>query len=207
MERALDAAFEGLDASRAVSRTKGIRRDAPADLLARARNAWPFPTDLHEARREHDAWTKRERDANDRNPAGSTLTAACQLRMEMVRELLMGGMPAHSAAEAWVRFEWLKSSTMMTWDDQEIGVVMADLQGLAAAEADAERRGTTASSRRKMLEDLLRNPTTTGLPDRDIARRVGVSPQTVGNARRRMAAQAPPKDTGRRATAGKKRHG
>jgi DNA invertase Pin-like site-specific DNA recombinase len=44
----------------------------------------------------------------------------------------------------------------------------------------------TATERRAEVKRLLSNVDTAHLSDREIARRVGVSPQTVGNIRRRM---------------------
>ena len=44
--------------------------------------------------------------------------------------------------------------------------------------------------RRQLVRDLLSNPETAGLKNREIGRRVGVSPTTVGNIRRQLTATA-----------------
>ncbi|HMO31240.1 MAG TPA: hypothetical protein PKD06_18165, partial [Enterovirga sp.] len=62
---------------------------------------------------------------------------------------------------------------------------MGDLgQDRAAPAAGVHSRHPTASGRRALVMSILDSPETSGLSDREIARRAGVSPTTVGKLRR-----------------------
>jgi DNA-binding CsgD family transcriptional regulator len=63
--------------------------------------------------------------------------------------------------------------------------VLLDLQNLIAE--NAANGHHSATERRAEVEGMLSNSDTAALSDREIARRVGVSPQTVGNIRRRVS--------------------
>ena len=72
--------------------------------------------------------------------------------------------------------------------------MLADLEHLARTQTTPispvqTGHHATATARRAEVERLLSDPATATLPDRKIARRVGVSPQTVGNIRRRAGLQ------------------
>jgi DNA-binding Lrp family transcriptional regulator len=64
----------------------------------------------------------------------------------------------------------------------------------------------TASDRREEVIRLLSNVDTTTLADREIARMVGVSPQTVGNIRRRIIERDVPFRPASTASEGAARH-
>jgi hypothetical protein len=61
--------------------------------------------------------------------------------------------------------------------------VKADLEKQAKAVTLKRSRATIAAEMRKVLGD----PVLAGLSDRELARRTGLSPQTIGNWRRRAA--------------------
>ena len=64
--------------------------------------------------------------------------------------------------------------------------MIADLEHLVPRSVP-EGHSVTATARSAEVLRLLSDMQTAALPDREIARRTGVSPQTVGNIRRRAS--------------------
>ena len=157
------------------------------------RAAWPLPSTLSEARAELDLWHDREQylRAVWLDPRDITrLSRACELRWDIVRDLLRTGLRAQSLADVLVRQRWLINSG--SFDAEIDNAVLADLEHLCGLQAAVQTgqavqpASHTASQRRNQVLALLSNMDTAALSDREIARRVGCSPQTVSNHRRRM---------------------
>lgn len=88
--------------------------------------------------------------------------------------------------ETWVENEWGDLSTLM-------GLALADqidvheaLQAQLARLTEQIRAARLGTPRRGVVLDLLSDPETAGLTDRALAKRAGVSPQTVNTWRHRM---------------------
>ncbi len=201
IERAVNEAvkrFRGGDKATAQERHADHHGRSACDRVPRdgddaVRAAWPLPSTLPEAKAELDLWQERERDLRAvwLDPWDITrLSPACGLRQDIVRDFLRTGLRAQSLADVLVRQRWLIDSGMF---DAEIeNAVLADLEHLCGLQAAvqtgqaAQPTSPTASQRRSQVLALLSNMDTAALSDREIARRVGCSPQTVSNHRRRM---------------------
>ncbi|MCK8783574.1 hypothetical protein M0638_04160 [Roseomonas sp. NAR14] len=154
---------------------------APPRVVAAVKAALPLPRTIAEARAEHDAWAERDRElaALYRSEGDTALSLACELRRDIVGEMLWTGLRAASLADAIARQRALVEDG--THRPEVARAVLADLEALAGESGPAR----TATARREAVLRLLDDPETAALADREIARRVGVSPQTVGNLRRR----------------------
>jgi hypothetical protein len=179
---------------------------ALGELSARAREAlstaYALPATIEEAIAEDKYWQQRAGELgliiHGRRDDSSNLDMCAQARQSIVLELLETGIRAQSIKDVLARQRYMVESE--TLDGKINDAVLADLAHLheMATEADrgiqdsvqngqaqsGDRR--TASDRRDEVTRLLCNVDTAKLPDREIARRVGVSPQTVGNIRRRL---------------------
>lgn len=114
---------------------------------------------------------------------------------EMALSLLLDQHPGSSIADARARMDWQDHVDQQDYTrdverDRALHASMRrDLEDIIATvgqPAPAQTGHTTTTDRRAAVIDLLRSSPT--LSDREIARRVGVSPQTVGNQRRKMEA-------------------
>ena len=179
----------------------------PPDKIIRALSrAYPLPATITEAAAEYADWEQRDRDLGLvlEDTSDQQLDLPACLRREIVRDLLETGLRATSIHEVLIRQRHLVASEM---SEPEIDqAVLLDLEALVAASVHNGQTGTkpvndpfgrvqtpqpkTAGQRRAEVLRLLSNLDTCKLPDREIARRIGVSPQTVGNLRRKMTGQS-----------------
>jgi DNA-binding CsgD family transcriptional regulator len=174
-------------------------RSVPKRVLSALSTAYPLPATITEAAAEYEYWRRRRRDLQlvADFEMDEYLDFPCTLRWRIVEELLENGLRANSIAEILLRFRHR--------DDDGHGIsnkvkegVLKDLEHFAALEKTASDQFEhpsgandtaplrSATERRAEVKSLLSQPDTAQLSDREIARRVGVSPQTVGNIRRRM---------------------
>lgn len=172
--------------------------DFPQVFLEKLKAALPLPTTITEAAGEISWWSARDRQLKELlglDEEGIGLDLPSEARMFIVEKMLASEFSANSLDEALVRARFLGASDHR----HDLLPVIRDLERLRNLEASAgaghpRRRpangDTPARARRKAVEDLLSDPDGSYLSDREIARRVGVSPQTVGNVRRRLQAQA-----------------
>jgi hypothetical protein len=173
--------------------------EKPPHRVRRAiEEAIPLPTTIAAAKAEYDTWRERDNELQAvwGGNADSQLSLACELREKLVEDLLETGLRAATLADLIIR---QRHAIDGDYHEREImQAVLEDLEHLArlaepntgAASTVQSGQHATASMRRAEIISLLSNLDTSDLPDREIARRVGASPQTVGNIRRRLAARA-----------------
>ena len=176
----------------------------PAHVIAAVRAALPLPVTIAEAKAEVDAWCERDRDIEAiRGKGGDTwLSLGCNLRRDIVQAMLYRELRATNLADAIVRHR-ATAETGTYPSSEETAAMLADLEHLADLEAARTVQNehqepapdsrvhiehATATARRAEVLRLLSDENTAMLPNREIARRVGVAPATVGNLRRRTAA-------------------
>jgi DNA-binding CsgD family transcriptional regulator len=207
-ERALDVALMPLirrvmrqDATRSYELTTldgwhaYDKEDPPEQVAAAIKAAWPFPETVPAAKAEADYWSERsrERRAIWDDMADSPFSLPCDARRRLVDDALQTGLRAQSLADVVIRQRVIVEAVSLPGHN-ELTAVLADLERLSEQEnATAPFHNghpASATARRAEVVRLLSSLDTSGLSDREIARQVGVSPMTVGNIRRRMAAEA-----------------
>ena len=164
-------------------------------VVAAMQVALPLPTTIAAAKAEYDIWRERDREleAIYGSDAITRLSLGCYFRLRLVTGLLHHGLRAMSIEDALGRQRAIRDDDMAP-DEQEQDAMLADLEHLARTQTTPispvqTGHHATATARRAEVERLLSDPATATLPDREIARRVGVSPQTIGNIRRRAGMQ------------------
>ncbi|TLX44569.1 winged helix-turn-helix domain-containing protein [Xanthobacter autotrophicus] len=159
--------------------------------------AYPWPATLTDALAEVKAWDSL---AADRGlfcrPGEWTHYAEVRCRVVLLEDELETGRPAASWDDMQARFDWKRYAHERTWRDPQkrdepfLERLEADFAFLRAnahpvhsghPHMQPASRRTTADKRADVLSMLDTQPE---LSDREIARRTGVSPQTVGNHRR-----------------------
>jgi hypothetical protein len=176
-------------------------RDPTPALLDALEAAYPFPDTIAAVWGEHCSWQKLR---NDRAAAmaGYEFPAHVAARIAAL-EFVMDNIPDPTAEGLRARFAWLshlsKSDAYRTCaEDSQLAQRLAvDFEGFAKAVQPARHlesspaatsRQTQADRRAAVLSILGTAP---DLSDREIGRRVGVSPQTVSNWRKKLSAGCP----------------
>lgn len=165
------------------------------EVKAHLERAFPLPTSLSEAMNEWQEWEDLQalRYAYDRD-VEPKIHVRCRVD---ALEAILDTEPATSWTDLDIRMNWRRSGIERDrWHDIDVDIAMhdqlvADLAFLRSESLHSSKmdtvsttRRTNADKRRDVLSMLDASPE---LSDREIARRVGVSPQTVGNCRRRAA--------------------
>jgi hypothetical protein len=173
----------------------GRYSDLPPHLRKALSDAYPLPSTIAEAGAEYDYWEQRDHDLGLvlEDTTNTQLDLCADGRREIVRGLLETGLRARSLHDVLIRQRYVVN---LEYSAPEIGrAVLEDLQHLAKLSGPARQQPvqsgharTTATDRRAEVIRLLSNADTARLSDREIARLVGVSPQTVGNIRRKNEA-------------------
>lgn len=156
--------------------------------------ALPPPRTIREAHDEYRYWRERDDEIGLALDCygDQQIDLPAAYRLDQVRDLLETGLRASNLDDVLIRQRYLVDNGSSMPEVEQ--AVLADLEHLArmqTAPSASVQNGhdaatsTTASARRAEVLRLLSNVDTAGLSDREIARRVGVSPQTVGNIRRR----------------------
>ncbi|GGJ22659.1 Lrp/AsnC family transcriptional regulator [Neoroseomonas lacus] len=175
--------------------------EMPAHVRAALETALPWPKTLAEAADELAWWEHRDREigaAWGDVRGDSYLSLACYARRNMIDDALAYDIPAADIRDLIHR---QRHGMDRDWHDEKINAaVLADLERFAAQgnqseqpEAGGQRVsetvqfGQTATQRREAVVVMLSDPDTAALPNRELARRAGVSPSTVSNIRRRLA--------------------
>ena len=177
----------------------------PPQVKVAIETAYPLPTTVQEAHAEHEAWREREREmdaALNWNSGDTALDLVGYARMERVRMLLETELPARDWADVLFRSRYYRGLEFQC--DRIEGAIHNDIErlvrefGPASGQVGAHpsnpntvqsEHPRSTSARRRAVIEFLSNPDTSELSDREIARRVGVSPSTVGNLRRRHSKQ------------------
>lgn len=182
-----------------------IYRNISERVVAALSAALPLPRTVTEAKVELDSWERRDRDLGliYGNTGDTQLDLPSDFRREIVRNLFEEKLRAADLAEVLLRQRYYCARDFAQEEIEH--AILADLEALAAAHSvqngqdilrdhwrpESVQNGRqhappqTASARRATVLAMLADPATAALPDREIARRSGVSPSTVGNIRRR----------------------
>jgi len=200
LEAPLERWTRSLDGWTAAS----LPRHMPPDIRRAVETAYSLPTTIAGALAELEYWERREREIAalwsrlaQGDGAATYLDLPAHARAIVIRRLVEHGLRAQTAQEALARAEyWRARNGRGSWVE---AALLEDLRHLARLENTSEQSEEdqgkpthfrTASERREEVMRLVTDAATAGLSDREIARRVGVSPQTVGNLRRRAGASA-----------------
>ena len=162
--------------------------------------AYPLPASITEAKAEYDYWEERSddldaiEDFDQHYRSDLVLDLPARLRHQLVTELLETGLRAASVGEVLLRqrhvMEWTNFNKFESAILQDL-TYLASLDPPIPVHTGQEPSSNhllhqTTAQRRAIVVDLLSRADTRHLADREIARRAGVSPQTVGNIRRRL---------------------
>lgn len=185
-----------------------LPRHMPPEIRRAVETAYSLPTSVAGAMAELEYWERRGAEIaamqgldgqvvpDDAEPT-LHLDLPAYARAIVIRRLVEHGLRAANIQDALARAEyWRAHSGRGSWVE---AAILADLRHLAGLDRAAHGQNgrdpdigqpthfRTASERREEVIRILADPELAVLPDREIARRVGVSPQTVGNLRRRVA--------------------
>ena len=158
--------------------------------------ALPLPRTIREARDEARFWDERNDEICHALEVwgDEQLDLPASYRREMVRRLYEIELPIRTLDDLHIRLQYAVEADTK---DDVCRAAPSNLDGferLIMSEASVPPRHAesvqsghprTASARRRAVLDMLSNPNTANLPDREIARRAGVSPSTVGALRRK----------------------
>jgi Protein of unknown function (DUF2786) len=177
----------------------------PNRIREAVENAYSLPTSVIGALAEWHYWQRRRQELTALHPltphppCGLTargLDVPAQARANVIQKLAESELRAQTARDALARAEHWQEQAATNGLSAIENALIDDLRHLAVREAetaDQDRRAhlkpshfRTASERREEVMRTLATAEGYALSDREIARRVGVSPQTVGNLRRRV---------------------
>lgn len=167
-------------------------KDVSDDVVEAVKGAIPFPRTVRDTFEELRVWDKLNRDrALFFDIHEYYFDLPTEMRTELLRQQ-MRELPVTCWDDLDARFHFKAYDWQQQWideqefEDPEWSRLFADVQLLRAMSQAPAQNGhrTNADKRRDVLSMLDASPE---LSDREIARRVGVSPQTVGNCRRRVA--------------------
>jgi len=180
-------------------------KDVSPRVRTAIETAYPLPTTIQEAHAEYESWREREREieaAENWQTGDTALDLVAYGRMERVRMLLETEIPARNLADLAYRSRYYRALECQCDRIEEAlhrdvealattgGTPMPDKGVDGASNSNAvhsEQPHGTATERRRVVLDMLSKPDIAALPDREIARRAGVSPSTVGSLRRKHA--------------------
>ena len=159
-------------------------------------SAYPWPSNLDDALNEVKDWDRLRWDRALFCGGEWNHYAEVECRISLLEHALEKGQPASSWQDVQARFEWKRYEEERQWidpvgrDDPFMDRLEADFQFLRGLHENSDTltcgvqsgRRTNADKRAAVLSMLDKEPS---LSDREIARRVGVSPQTANNWRRR----------------------
>jgi len=165
--------------------------DVDPEAIRAIKSAIPFPENICGAFEELKAWDKLNRDrAHFYDHHEYYYDLPIELRIELLREVVRT-QPVTSWADLETRFHYKSYAWQQQWidpqdfDDPEWSRLYDDIRILRALTEKHVQTGhrTNADKRSDVLSMLDGNPE---LSNREISRRLGVSPQTVSNWRNRV---------------------
>ena len=154
-------------------------------------NAYPWPSNLDAALTEVQAWDRLRWDRGLFSGGEWNHYAEVECRVSLLEHALEQGQPAASWEDIQARFNWKRYEFERQWidpterDDAFMDRIEADIKILHQQQCNApvQTGHTTTSARRNAVLSIL--DSRPELSDRKIARQAGVSPQTVGNLRKK----------------------
>lgn len=157
-------------------------------------NAYPWPSNLDAALKEVQAWDRLRWDRGLFSGSEWEHYAEVECRISLLEHALEREQPVISWEDLQGRFDWKRYEFERQWinpterEDAFMDRIEADMKILREQQSDpsAQHGYVSTSDRRNAVLSIL--DTKPELSDREIGRRVGVSPQTVGNWRRRRQA-------------------
>lgn len=182
-----------LDGKRPDLGTWYLKEITPA-IREAVTTAYPWPSNLDEALQEVKAWDRLRLDRAVVSGGEWNHYPEVECRFALLEHALQTGQPAASWDDIQARFDWKRYEFERQWLDPEeeeredpfLDRLEADFALLRPIDgADSRLRSTppsTAEKRAAVLSTLDAHPE---LSDREIARRLGVSPQTVNTWRRK----------------------
>jgi hypothetical protein len=176
----------------------------PQSVIDVVSAAYPLPLTVTEAKAEYDYWRNRNHELElvyGNEYGDSMLGLAAQAREDIVWKLFKSGLHAKTFAEVEMRMAADLESGMH--DYEMMDETLADFRRLneqqrADRSTTSVHLGQTVAERRAAVIALLQDPANMGRSDRDIAATIGVSPQTVGNLRRKLGVAVTPRTVTRR---------
>ncbi|MBF0561093.1 MAG: response regulator transcription factor [Alphaproteobacteria bacterium] len=177
--------------------TRGSSEPPVAECRAALDAALPLPQTIREARDEVRYWDQRDNELQllVERWDEEQLDLPASYRRRRVRRLYETELSITTLDDLQTRLQFLAETKNGAC---EVGLSIMDaferlvLNGQDPSKLNIDQSGHphTATERRKAVIDLLSNLDTAGLPDREIARRAGVSPSTVGTLRRKVVSEA-----------------
>lgn len=155
--------------------------------------AYPWPSKLDDALQEVKAWDRLRLDRGLASGGECNHYAEVECRFALLEHALQTGQPAASWDDIQARFDWKRYEFERQWldptecEDPFMDRLEADFALLRRQQVERSQSAprTTAEKRAAVLSTLDAHP---DLSDREIARRLGVSPQTVNTWRRKRGA-------------------
>lgn len=157
--------------------------------------AYPWPETLVGALREVKEWDSLRFDREVFcSPHEWNHYAEVECRVTLLEHALECGQPAASWDDVQARFDWKRYEFERQWidptarDDPFLDRLEADFSHLRQTAPSVQSGHRTNAAKRESVRSIL--DTQPELSDREIARRAGVSPQTVNTWRRKRASPA-----------------
>lgn len=182
-----------LDGKRAEHCYWSVKDITPA-IREAVTTAYPWPSRLDDALQEVKAWDRLRLDRGLVSGGEWNHYAEVECRFALLEHALETGQPAASWDDIQARFDWKRYEFERQWldptecEDPFMDRLEADfviLRQKGSPQCGYTSPRTTAEKRAAVLSTLDAHPE---LSDREIARRLGVSPQTVNTWRRKRAA-------------------
>lgn len=187
--------------------SRGVARDDRAALMRIARRSRPLPRTVAEAFEEWRYIAQRDGTVREFYRDGG-VAPAMQARAVVLEDLILGETEAITFEDIAARMHLLAARSDLGGGlpperlKRLATAVVADITRLRARweaakpalRSTAEEAPKTATERRASVIAQLCDPETSQWSDRAIARVAGVSPQTVGNWRRKLSALNDPED-------------
>lgn len=168
--------------------------DLPASVRQAVSQAYPLPTSVVEAWAEWRHWNRRWHERVTLEPHIESHPLPVNARLAVLEELLVT-LPAQSLEDVLARLdkyeELCDQGLYVEYEDQDrfIKQFRNDVGFLSDGVQVGRQAPFTNAKKRDAVLEYLKCPERSRLSDREIARIVGVSPQTVNNWRKRLNVQ------------------
>lgn len=169
-------------------------KDITPSIREAVTNAYPWPSNLDTVLKEVQAWDRLRWDRGLFSGGEYSHYAEVECRISLLEHALEQGQPAASWDDIQARFNWKRYEFERQWidltgrEDAFMDRLEDDMKALHQLYGNppVQTGHTTTSARRNAVLSIL--DIQPELSDREIARQTGVSPQTVGNLRKKRKA-------------------